>query len=112
MEKINSLSSSVQLQRSLVFNNPVERILEFGMHAFADTFLSAKDLNSSEFIFPLNVVLDSKSGMIHNEYVTHAENRYNYVDYSYTSSNSESAISHWKSFIPLLKESVQKKATQ
>ena len=101
MEKIDSLSSSVQLQRSLVFNNPVERILEFGMHAFADTFLSAKDLNSSEFIFPLNVVLDTKSGMIHNEYVTHAENRYNYVDYSYTSSNSESAISHWKSFIPL-----------
>lgn len=104
VEAGNSLGSSVQLKTSLVFNNPVKRIFEFGMHAFADTFLSTSELRFSEPIFPLNVVLDIKSGMIHNEYLTQAHDRYNYVEYSYTSSNSESAISHWKSYIPLLKD--------
>ena len=104
MEESYLPGSSIQLESSLVYNNPVKRILEFGMHAFADTFLSTNDLRFSESVFPLNVVLDAKSGMIHNEYVTQAHDRYNYVDYSYTSSNSKSSISHWKSFIPLLKK--------
>ena len=95
---------SIQLKNSLVFNNSTSRIIELGMHAFADTFLSSQDLCSSEPIFPLNVVLDPKSGMIHNEYITPADDRYNYVDYSYTSSNSASAILHWKTFLPLFKE--------
>ena len=104
MEESYLPGSSIQLENSLVFNNPVKRILEFGMHAFADTFLLTSDLRFSELIFPLNVVLDTKSRMIHNEYITKADDRYNYVDYSYTSSNSKSAISHWESYIPLFKK--------
>lgn len=87
-----------------MFDNPTSRIIELGMHAFADTFLSVEDLCHSEPVFPLNVLLDHKSGMIHNEFITPADDRYNYVNYSYTSSNSISAILHWKTFIPLLRE--------
>ena len=104
MKKSDLSNSSFKLENSLVFNNPVKKVLEFGMHAYADTFLSINDLRFSESIFPLNVVLDMKSGMIHNEYVTKADDRYNSVDYSYTSSNSKSAVTHWESYIPLLKK--------
>jgi SAM-dependent methyltransferase len=73
------------------------------MHAYADSFLSPNDLASSEPIFPLNVVLDPASGLLHNEYLTPAIERYNKVDYSYTSSSSSFFRNHWASFIPLIK---------
>ena len=102
MGDVQSFGVSKKLDTSLVFSNPVNEILHLGMHAFADTFLTKLDLNKSEQIFPLNVVLDKKSGLIHNQFVTSAEDRYNLVEYSYTSSNSNSAMEHWKTFVPLL----------
>ncbi len=104
MGNVQSFGVSKKLNASLVFSNPVNEILHLGMHAFADTFLTIQDLNKSEHIFPLNVVLDKKSGLIHNQFVTRAEDRYNLVDYSYTSSNSHTAMEHWKTFVPLLND--------
>ena len=101
---VSNNSSAEQLKTSLVFQNPTNRILEFGMHAFADNFLSTEDLKYSELIYPLNVLLDSKTGMIHNEYLTKAEERYQSKEYSYTSSNSLTSKQHWKSFLPFFEK--------
>lgn len=81
-------SVSIKLDKSLVFNNSTVKVLDLGMHAFADSFLSSQDLLYSEPIYPLSVVLDPTSGLLHNEYLTPAIERYNKVDYSYTSSSS------------------------
>ena len=75
-------SESIKLEQSLVFNNPVEKVISLGMHAFADSFLSNQELTFSEPIYPLSVVLDPISGLLHNEYLTPAIERYNKVDYS------------------------------
>jgi len=100
---INISHVASKLSNSLVYQNPVVRILEFGMHAYADSFLSINELGSSEPIFPLNVVMDDTSGLFHNEYLTPAFDRYNRVEYSYTSSNSKFFRSHWATFLPLVK---------
>lgn len=100
-ENINNIAST-KLDKSLVFDNSVVKVLDLGMHAFADSFLSANDLSISEPIFPLNVVLDPISGLLHNEYLTPAIERYNKVDYSYTSSSSKFFRNHWASFVPLI----------
>jgi len=94
--------ASTKLDKSLVFNNSILKVLDLGMHAFADSFLSPNDLVSSEPIFPLSVVLDPISGLLHNEYLTPAIERYNKVEYSYTSSSSNFFRNHWASFIPLM----------
>ena len=102
MNKIFADSNAVKLEKSLVFNNSTVKVLDLGMHAFADSFLSPKDLVSSEPIYPLSVVLDPISGLLHNEYLTPAVERYNKVDYSYTSSSSNFFRNHWASFVPLI----------
>jgi len=96
-------SESIKLEKSLVFNNPTEKVISLGMHAFADSFLSNQELPFSEPIYPLSVVLDPISGLLHNEYLTPAIERYNKVDYSYTSSSSKFFREHWTSFVPLIK---------
>lgn len=96
-------SAAIKLEKSLVFNNSIVKVLDLGMHAFADSFLSNKDLPFSEPIYPLSVVLDPTSGLLHNEYLTPAIDRYNSVDYSYTSSSSIFFRNHWASFVPLVK---------
>ena len=96
-------SASIKLEKSLVFNNPAEKVISLGMHAFADSFLSNQELTFSEPIYPLSVVLDPISGLLHNEYLTPAIERYNKVDYSYTSSSSKFFREHWTSFVPLIK---------
>jgi SAM-dependent methyltransferase len=93
---------SMRLKKSLVFENSIVKVLDFGMHAYADTFLSPKDLRFSEPIFPLSVVLDPISGLLHNEFLTPDIDRYNKVDYSYTSSNSNSSRKHLASFVPFI----------
>jgi len=95
-------STSIKLDKSLVFNNSTVKVLDLGMHAFADSFLSSQDLLYSEPIYPLSVVLDPTSGLLHNEYLTPAVERYNKVDYSYTSSSSIFFRNHWASFVPLI----------
>ena len=95
-------SVAIKLEKSLVFNNSIVKVLDLGMHAFADSFLSPQDLLYSEPIYPLSVVLDPTSGLLHNEYLTPAVERYNKVDYSYTSSSSIFFRNHWASFVPLI----------
>jgi len=94
----NIITSSLILQ-DLISGNPVTKILDFGQHAYADTFIGSDQLNLSEPVFPLQVYMNSESGSIQLGYVSHAEDRYNLYSYSYTSSNSATARHHWDSYV-------------
>ena len=75
-----------------------EKIIELGMHPYADTFVSKEQLQLTEPIYPLECLLDKENFMISLGIKTNPEDRYNLYDYSYTSSNSLYAKNYWKSF--------------
>jgi 2-polyprenyl-3-methyl-5-hydroxy-6-metoxy-1,4-benzoquinol methylase len=73
----------------------MNKIIDLGMHPFADTFISKEQLNLSEPVYPLQCFLDKDTGEIRVGCDTKADDRYNLYDYSYTSSNSKFARNHW-----------------
>jgi hypothetical protein len=87
----------------MVTGAPVTKILDFGQHAYADTFIAEDQLNLSEPVFPLQVNLNAESGSIQLGYVSHAEDRYRLYSYSYTSSNSKTARDHWDEYAATVK---------
>lgn len=84
--------------KCLITGEKMHKILDFGMHPYADTFLSEKHLILSEPVFPLEVYLNPNSGQIQLGYLTNAYDRYNLYAYSYTSSNSNFAKKHWNAY--------------
>jgi len=73
----------------------MNKIIDLGMHPFADTFISEAHIGISEPVYPLQCFLNSDSGEIKVGYDTKADERYNLYDYSYTSSNSKISKTHW-----------------
>lgn len=71
-------------------------ILNLGMHPFADTFITNSD--AQEPVIPLIVTKNFDTGLLKLKYDTSSMDRYNYVDYSYTSNNSITAKKHWDGF--------------
>jgi SAM-dependent methyltransferase len=100
----NSITHSQLIDRCMLTSAPVEKILDFGQHAFADTFVGADQLNLSEPVFPLHVYMNSDSGSIQLGYTSSAEDRYNLYSYSYTSSNSKTARDHWDEYADTVKQ--------
>jgi 2-polyprenyl-3-methyl-5-hydroxy-6-metoxy-1,4-benzoquinol methylase len=94
----NSITHSQKISTCLITGRPVEKILDFGQHSYADTFVAEDQLNLSEPVFPLQVYMNPESGSIQLGYVSHAEDRYNLYSYSYTSSNSATARAHWDEY--------------
>jgi SAM-dependent methyltransferase len=94
----NTITQSQLIDQCMITGKPVTKILDFGQHAYADTFIGADQLNLSEPVFPLQVYMNSESGSIQLGYVSHAEDRYNLYSYSYTSSNSQTARNHWHNY--------------
>ena len=92
------IMTSQPVDRCMITGAPVTKILDFGQHAYADTFISQDQLNLSEPVFPLQVNLNAESGSIQLGYVSHAEDRYSLYSYSYTSSNSATARAHWDEY--------------
>jgi len=76
----------------------VQKIIDLGMHSFADTFISESQFGDSEPIFPLVCQMCDNCGHVQLAYETKADERYNLYDYSYTSSNSKFSRDHWDSF--------------
>lgn len=74
------------------------KILDFGMHPYADTFINKNQINLSEPVYPLELYLDEDSGYIQTGCSTNDFERYNLYSYSYTSSNSNFSRNHWISF--------------
>jgi SAM-dependent methyltransferase len=99
----NAITQSQLVTGCCITGNPVVKILDFGQHAYADTFVRADQLDLSEPVFPLHVYLNSESGSIQLGYVSSAEDRYNLYSYSYTSSNSQTARNHWDEYATTVK---------
>jgi len=95
---MNSLYKSKFLSDCLITGNPVQKILDFGQHSYADTFIAENQLHLSEPVFPLQLSLNPESGLIQLGYMSDDEERYNLYEYSYTSSNSKISRKHWDEF--------------
>ena len=95
--------TSQAITRCLISQQSVVKILDFGQHAYADTFISQDQLNLSEPVFPLQVNLNADSGSIQLGYVSNAQDRYSLYSYSYTSSNSATARAHWDEYATTVK---------
>jgi SAM-dependent methyltransferase len=100
----NNITHSQLVDQCLLTGASVRKILDFGQHAFADTFVSADQLNLSEPVFPLHVYMNADSGSIQLGYASSAEDRYNLYSYSYTSSNSKTARDHWDEYAATVKQ--------
>lgn len=82
----------------LVCGSSLNTIIDLGMHPFADSFIPPDMESVSEPVYPLQCGLCSNCGYIQNVYLTEPEERYNLYPYSYTSSNSNFARSHWDTY--------------
>ncbi len=79
-------------------NSSLSRVIKLGFHPPADTFLKPEQLLNAQKNYPLNCLLCTNCGHFQNEYFVSGEERYIESGYSYTSSNSPSAMSHWDEF--------------
>jgi len=100
---MSDITHSKRIDKCLITNNPVTKILDFGQHAYADTFIAEDQLHLSEPVFPLEVYMNSESGSVQLGYASDAEDRYNLYAYSYTSSNSKTSRDHWDEYANTVK---------
>ena len=104
-----SMMQSQSIDRCLISNQPVVKILDLGQHPYADTFVSKDQLHLSEPVFPLHVYMNAHTGQIQLGYISDAEERYNLYSYSYTSSNSKFARDHWDQYAKSITQKYQPK---
>lgn len=76
----------------------MNRIINLGMHPYADTFISIDQLEFTEPVYPLECCLNPLNGLVHLKYKTSPNERYNLYDYSYTSSNSDYSKKYWQNY--------------
>lgn len=74
------------------------RIMDLGMHPFADTFIPESRLSESEPVYPLTCDLCKDCGHVQTSCITDPNERYLMYDYSYTSSSSNFARTHWTAY--------------
>lgn len=99
--------SSRLIDKCLITGGDVLDILDFGMHPYADTFISEQQLNLSEPVFPLQCTINPQSGQIQLKYVSNDDDRYNLYEYSYTSANSQFSRNHWDNYFETVKNRYQ-----
>lgn len=100
---MSNISVSQLVSTCLISGEPVVKILDFGQHAYADTFIAESQLNLSEPVFPLEVYMNADVGSFQLGYISDAKDRYNLYAYSYTSSNSKTARDHWDEYANTIK---------
>lgn len=100
---MSKITESTKLDKCLITGAPVVKVLDFGQHAYADTFIAENQVNLSEPVFPLEVYLNPESGSVQLGYISDAEDRYNLYSYSYTSSNSKTSRDHWDEYAATIK---------
>jgi SAM-dependent methyltransferase len=98
MDPILDMRMIKKTSNCLISNKPISKILDFGMHPYADTFISDNLLDKNEPVFPLEVYLNPDNGQVQLSCITNDYDRYNLYSYSYTSSNSNFAKKHWSSY--------------
>jgi len=77
----------------------IKKILDFGRHPLADSFISVENLEKSDINCSLEVGLCKKCGCVQLMHDTDPQERYVLNDYSYTSSNSDFSRNHWKEYV-------------
>ncbi len=75
----------------------INKILDLGLHPLADSFLRKNQIKN-EKKKKLECFLNTKTNKIFLKSKFESNYRYNNVNYSYTSSNSNLSKKHWKSF--------------
>jgi 2-polyprenyl-3-methyl-5-hydroxy-6-metoxy-1,4-benzoquinol methylase len=91
------------IENCLISNNRVDKIIDLGIHPYADTFIGENQLELSEPAFPLQCAISLESGQIQLRYISNDSERYNLYAYSYTSSNSSYSRNHWDSCFDMIK---------
>lgn len=76
----------------------LKTVIDLGHHPLADTFLKPDQINAPETRYPLYVVACQDCGHLMNGFIVPATARYQENEYSYDSSNSAVAISHFDEF--------------
>lgn len=76
----------------------LDSFLDLGLHPYADSFYESKYAAMSAPLSPLVCGWCENCELVQLTDSTNAQDRYNGVDYSYTSSNSNFATSHWNDF--------------
>ena len=76
----------------------MKKIIDLGMHPYADTFISKNQQDLSEPVYNLQCGLDEDTGEVRLMVDTKADERYNLYNYSYTSSNSSFSRNHWNDY--------------
>jgi SAM-dependent methyltransferase len=99
------LTHYISNSKSLITGEETVKILNLGLHGFADSFFEKEDLDIADQAFPLVCQLDTITGLVQTLNFSNPETRYGGVDYSYTSSNSQNARRHWGDFAQFLEKS-------
>jgi SAM-dependent methyltransferase len=76
-------------------SNQVVSAINLGHHPLADRFLSSEQIGESENTYPLEALLCEDCGYVFLSYVVSPEEKYQSVDYSYTSGNSPVSVKHF-----------------
>ena len=77
----------------------VGTIIDLGIQPFADSFIPQDRLSEPDPAYPLVCALCRRCGHVQTSCVTNPGDRYFQLnDYSYTSSNSATSRSHWKTY--------------
>ena len=87
----------------------LDEIIDLGNHSFADRFIPKHKQKIKDPIYPLVIDLCKKCKFIQSRIITSPKNRYIELDYSYTSSNSNYAKSHWQNFANFLNKKISLK---
>jgi len=86
------------ITKCLISGENTQKILDLGMHPYADTFINEDQLGMTEPVFPLECYLCPESGQVQLGYISNDFERYNLYAYSYTSSNSTFSRNHWDNY--------------
>ncbi len=93
------MTKSLLSNKCIIDGSDIVEIIDLGMHPYADTFIPYERIDESEPVFPLKCGLCSECGLVQLIHLTNPDARYGMYDYSYTSSNSEYARTHWTNFV-------------
>lgn len=78
-------------------SNNLTNVIRLGLHPPADSFLKIQDIESQK-LHQLGCQLCNDCGHLQNQVLVSNNERYEDIDYSYTSSNSKISMSHWDEY--------------
>ena len=79
-------------------NTKLTSVISLGLHPPADSFLKDCGIHIPQKSYQLNCELCRSCGHLQNQVVVPSSERYEVIDYSYTSSNSKISMNHWLEF--------------